>query len=303
MELRHLKYFTAVAEDLHFGRAAARLNISAPTLSHQILALENMLGAKLFLRRTKSSVTLTQTGKRFLVEAYATLKQASNAEMIGRRAARGDIGSIALGYIFSAGMSGFVSKHLAAFREKHPDVSLQLRRAVTFEQFRALTDDTLDIGFTAAPQSYPAGLTGFVVDRQPYYVAIPESNPVSRLKRLTPADIADQPFVAVSLEMEVGFGGGNIAAITPSGTSLRIVERGPDIFSVLTLCAAGVGLSVMSEPMTNVKVPGLVFRKVEGASRAFDLALVHRRNEAAPAIRSFIDFMRTRARTKPISAA
>lgn len=298
MELRHLRYFTAVAEELHFGRAAARLNISAPTLSHQILALENMLGAKLFLRRTKSTVTLTQTGKRFLVEAYATLRQAANAEMIGRRAARGDIGSIAVGYIFSAGMSGFMSRHLVAFREKHPDVSLQLRRAVTFEQFRALTDDTLDIGFTAAPHSYPAGLTGMIVDRQPFYVAIPESNPVAKLKRITPDAIADEPFVAVSLEMEVGFGGGNIAAITPPGKSLRIVERGPDIFSVLTLCAAGVGLSVMSEPMSNVQIPGLVFRKVEGASRGFDLALVHRRNEAAPAARSFIDFIRAQVRAK-----
>ncbi|RDV03294.1 LysR substrate-binding domain-containing protein [Undibacter mobilis] len=298
MELRHLKYFTAVAEELHFGRAAARLNISAPTLSNQILALENMLGAKLFLRRTKSSVTLTQTGSRFLIEAYATLKQAANAEMVGRRAARGDIGSIALGYIFSAGMSGFVSRQLVDFREKHPDVSLQLRRAVTFEQFRALTDDTLDVGLTAAPQSYPSGLTGFIVDRQPYYVAIPEGNPIAQLKRVTPNDIADEPFIAVSLEMEVGFGGGNIAAITPPGRSLRIIERGADIFSVITLCASGLGLSVMSEPMSNVKVPGLVFRKVEGTSRTFDLALVHRRNESAPAVKSFIDFMRSRTRVK-----
>jgi len=296
MELRHLKYFTAVAEELHFARAAARLNISAPTLSNQILALETMLGAKLFLRRTKSMVTLTQTGKRFLVEAYATLNQAANAEMIGRRAARGDIGSIALGYVFSAGMSGFISKQLVAFREKHPDVSLQLRRAVTFEQFRALTDNTLDVGFTAAPQSYPTGLIGFIVDRQPYHIAIPERHPLAKRRRITPVDIVDEPFIAVSLEMEVGFGGGNIAAITPPGKSLRIVERGPDIFSVLTLCAAGAGLSVMSEPMTNVKIPGIVFRKVEGASRMFDLALVYRRNENAPAVKSFIEFMRKAAR-------
>jgi DNA-binding transcriptional LysR family regulator len=298
MELRHLKYFTAVAEELHFGRAAARLNISAPTLSHQILALENLLGAKLFLRRTKSSVSLTQTGKRFLIEAYATLKQAANAELIGKRAARGDVGSIAVGYIFSAGLSGFISTNLTAFRDKHPDVSLQLRRAVTFEQFRALTDDLLDIGFTAAPQSYPTGLNGFIVDRQPYYVAIPERHPLARHKQVTPEMLADEPFVAVSLEMEVGFGGGNISAIAPPGKSLSIVERAPDIFSVLTLCAAGVGLSVMSEPMTNARIPGMVFRKVEGISRTFDLALIHRRNESAPAVKSFIDFMRARSRTK-----
>ena len=292
MELRHLRYFVAVAEELHFGRAAARLNISAPTLSHQILALENQLGAKLFLRRTKSVVKLTQTGKRFLTEAYATLKQAAYAEMIGRRAARGDVGSIAVGYIFSAGLSGFISRSLVAFREAHPDVQLQLRRLVTFEQFRALTDDTLDVGFTAAPRDYPAGLSGFVVDRQPYYVAIPERHPLAKRKLITPEILADEPFVAVSLEMEVGFGGGNIAAISPPGKSLNIVERAPDIFSVLTLCAAGVGLSVMSEPMTNVHIPGLVFRKVEGVSRTFQLALVYRRNEAAPAVKVFIEFMR-----------
>ncbi|MBS0245210.1 MAG: LysR family transcriptional regulator [Proteobacteria bacterium] len=300
MELRHLRYFVAVAEELHFGRAAARLNISSPTLSHQILALENQLGAKLFLRRTKSVVTLTQTGKRFLIEAYATLKQAANAEMIGRRAARGDVGSIAVGYLFSAGLSGFISRSLVAFREAHPDVQLQLRRLVTFEQFRALTDDTLDVGFTAAPRDYPTGLTGFVVDRQPYYVAIPERNPLAKRKLITPEVIADEPFVAVSLEMEVGFGGGNIAAITPPGKSLRIVERGPDIFSVLTLCAAGIGLSVMSEPMTNVHIPGLVFRKVEGVSRTFQLALVYRRNEAAPAVKVFIEFMRAQTNATKI---
>ncbi|HWK96623.1 MAG TPA: LysR substrate-binding domain-containing protein [Pseudolabrys sp.] len=299
MELRHLKYFTAVAEELHFGRAAARLNISGPTLSHQILALETMLGAKLFLRRTKSTVALTQAGKRFLTEAYATLKQASHAEMIGRRAARGDIGSIALGYIFSAGMSGFVSQQLAAFREEHPGIDLQLRRAVTFDQFRWLTGDTLDVGLTATPQYFPTGLTGFIVDRQPYYVAIPEGNRLSRLNRITPADIAEEPFVAVSLEMEVGFGGGNIAAIAPPGTTLRIIERGPDIFSVLTMCATGLGLCVMSEPMSNIRIPGLVFRKVEGVARTFDLALVHRRNESAPAVKLFIEFIRARTRVRP----
>jgi len=298
MELRHLRYFAAVAEERHFGRAAARLNIAAPTLSHQILALENMLGAKLFVRRTKSAVALTQTGERFLTEAYATLKQAANAEMIGRRAARGDIGTIAMGYIFSAGMSGFVSDHVMSFRELHPDVSLQLRRLVTFEQFRALTDNTLDIGFTAMPKSYPAGLTGFIVDRQPYYLAIPASNPVAKQKRITPADIVDEPFVAVSLEMEVGFGGGTIAAIAPPGKVPRIVERGADIFSVLTLCATGIGMSVMSEPIANVQIPGLVYRKLDGVSRTFDLVLVHRRNEAAPAVRMFIDFVRSRLRKK-----
>lgn len=296
MELRHLRYFTAVAEEMHFGRAAVRLNIAAPTLSHQISALEAILGAKLFARRTKSAVALTETGRRFLVEAYATLKQASQAELIGRRAARGDVGSIVAGYIFSAGCSGLISSVMHDFRQGHPGIAMHLRRAVTFEQFRALVDNSLDVGFTAAPQSYPSGLAGFVVDRQPFYLAIPERHPLAARKTITPAMVADEDFVAVSLEMEVGFGGGNIAAISPVGTALRIVDRVPDIFSVLTLVAAGVGLSVLSEPLTNVKIPGIVFRKIAGVTRKADLAVVYRRNESAPAVKVFIDFLRARAR-------
>ena len=298
MELRHLRYFTAVAEELHFGRAAARLNIAPPTLSHQIGALESMLGAKLFFRRTKSAVALTQPGKRFLVEAYATLKQAAQAELIGRRAARGDVGSIAVGHIFSAGFSGMISSTIIDFRKSHPDVTIQLRRKLTFEQFRALIDDSLDVGFTAAPQTYPSGLTGFVIDRQPFYLAIPAAHPVAARKHITPDMVADEDFVAVSLEMEVGFGGGNISAISPLGTSLRIVERMPDIISVMTLVAAGVGISVISQPITNAKIPGIVFRKVSGITRTADLALVYRTNENSPVVKVFVDFMRARARAR-----
>ena len=294
MELRHLRYFTAVAEELHFGRAAARLNIAAPTLSHQIGALERQLGAQLFTRRTKSAVALTQLGTRFLVEAYATLKQAAHAELVGRRAARGEVGSIAIGYIFSAGCSGLVSSAVMDFRKKHPGVSAQLRRALTFEQFKALIEGSLDVGVTAAPQRYPSGLTGFVVDRQPFYVALPEKHPLAARKQITPAMLADEPFVAVSLEMEVGFGGGNIAAISPVGLSLNIVERVSDIFSVMTLVGTGIGLSVVSQPLTNVKMPGVAFRKVAGITRKAELAFVFRKNESSPVVKAFIQFLRTR---------
>lgn len=294
MELRHLRYFTAVAEELHFGRAAARLNIAAPTLSHQINALETQLGAQLFTRRTKSAVALTALGTRFLVEAYATLKQAAHAELIGRRTARGDIGSVAIGYIFSAGCSGLVSSLVMDFRKIQPGVTAQLRRALTFEQFKALTEGSLDVGFTAAPQTYPSGLAGFVVDRQPFYLAMPEKHPLAARKRITPAMLAGESFVAVSLEMEVGFGGGNIAAISPLGMALNIVERVPDIFSVMTLVGAGAGLSVMSQPLTNVHMPGIVFRKVSGVTRKAEVAVVFRKNESSPAVKAFLNYLRTR---------
>ena len=248
------------------------------------------------MRRTKSAVALTETGKRFLVEAVATLKQASQAELIGRSAARGDVGSVAVGYIFSVGSSGLLSSTMLEFRKHHPGVEIQPRRLVTFGQFRALVENSLDIGFTAAPQSFPSGLTGFIIDRKPFYVAVPVSHPFATRKHITPAMLVGEPFVAVSLEMEVGFGGGNIATVSMLGTTPHIVERVPDIFSVLTSVAAGTGITVVSEPLTNMKIPGIVYRKIVGTNRMAEVSLVYRRNESAPATKVFIDFMRARAR-------
>ena len=295
MELRHLKYFVAVAEELHFARAAERLNISAPTLSHQIGALETMLGAKLLTRKTKSAVALTNAGKRFLTAARDALKQAAYAETVGRHAARGDTGSIAVGYVFSAGCSGLVSSTMASFRKTHPEVSFQLARMPTFAQFKALIDGSLDIAFARALARYPSGLAGFIIERQPFWLALPENHRLAARKQITPAMLIDESFVAVSMEMEIGFWG-NIAAITPPGMSMRIVERAPDAFTVMALVAAGVGVSVLSESLNRIAMPGLTFRKLVGVTRTADHAVIYRKNESAPVVMAFIDSLRAKAR-------
>lgn len=296
MELRHLRYFVAVAEKLHFSRAAEQLNISTPTLSHQIQALETMLGAQLLSRKKKSAVSLTHTGKRFLEEARATLRQAENAELVGKRAARGDIGSIAIGYILSASSIGLLPELIATFQKHNPNVLLQINRMETFPQMKALIDGVIDVGFIRAPQRYPAELTGFVVDRHPYYVAIPEGHHLANRKQITLAMLADEPFVGGSLEMEVGFWG-NLSAVSKPGQSLRIVQRTPDIFSLLTLVAAGVGLGIISAPMQGVVIPGIVYRKIIGALQEAEIAVAYRKRENAPVVKLFIDGLRARART------
>jgi DNA-binding transcriptional LysR family regulator len=294
MELRHLRYFVAVAEELHFSRAAAKLNIATPTLSAQIQSLEAMLGAQLFTRKTRS-VALTHVGKRFLDEARATLKQADQAELVGRRAARGDVGSIAVAYVLSAVCNGYVSSSIRDFKQTHPDVSFQLRKMETFPQMKALIDGTLDIGFTRAPQRYPAGLAGFIVDRQSLWLAIPEGHRLESRNVIEPEQLVGEPFVATLLDMEIGFWG-NIAAVTPAGASMRVVARVPDAFSVLASVAAGVGLGVLSESLTRILVPGVVFRKIMKASRSSDHVLVYRKNEGAMAVKAFIALVRARTR-------
>ncbi|HWU25444.1 MAG TPA: LysR substrate-binding domain-containing protein [Rhizomicrobium sp.] len=297
MELRHLRYFVAVAEKLHFSRAAEQLNISTPTLSHQIQALETMLGAQLLSRKKKSAVTLTQTGKRFLEEARATLRQAENAELVGKRAARGDIGSIAIGYILSASCIGLLPELIGEFQKENPGVSLQLKRMETFPQMKAVIEGDLDIGFIRAPQRYPAELTGFVVDRHPYYAALPESHPLAARKQITPALLAKERFVSGPLEIDVGFWG-NLGAVSKPGQSLEIVERTPDIFSLLTFVAAGVGLGVISAPMRNVTIPGVVYRKIVGAHQEAEIAVAFRKSESAPAVKSFIQRLRVKTRVR-----
>ncbi len=294
MELRHLRYFVAVAEEMHFARAAARLNISAPTLSHQIGALETLLGARLFTRKTKSAVALTHAGKRFLIEARETLKQAAHAEQVGRRAARGDTGSISIGYVLSAGCGGLVSSALSNFRKMHPHISFQLAWMQTVAQFKALIDGSLDIGFARTPYRFPTGLTGFTVDRQPFYLVLPEQHPLAARKQITPAMLVDEPFVATSLEMELGFWS-NIASIAPPAASLRVVERAPDVFTVLALVAAGVGISVLSKSLTRIAMPGVIFRELVGVTRMADHIVAYRKNESAPVVKAFINFLRAGA--------
>jgi DNA-binding transcriptional LysR family regulator len=168
-------------------------------------------------------------------------------------------------------------------------------RMETFPQMKALIDGILDVAFIRAPQRYPAELTGFVVDRHPYYVAIPEGHPLARRKQINLAMLAQEQFVAGSLELEVGFWG-NLGAIEKPGQSLRIVQRTHDIFSLLTFVAAGVGLGIISAPMQGVVIPGIVYRRISGALQEAEIALAYRKSESSPVVKSFIQQLRARGR-------
>ena len=240
MELRHLRYFVAVAEELHFSRAAAKLKIATPTLSAQIQVLEAMLGARLFRRKTRS-VALTDVGRRFLDEAHAVIRRAERAEMVARRFAKGEEGLLAVGYILSAAYSGIVASSIVDFRKTHPDVTVQLRRMQTLPQMAALTDGALDVGFARAPERFPAGLVGFVVDRQPLCLAIPSGHRLASHSVIEPEALSGEEFVTTSLEMELGYWS-NVSSVVPADMPVKIVARVPDTTSVLFSVAAGIGL-------------------------------------------------------------
>ncbi len=301
MELRHLRYFVVVAEELHFSRAAARLKIAPPTLSAQIQTLEAILGARLFTRKTRS-VVLTSVGKRFLAEAQEVLRRAEHAETMVRRLAKGEEGSIAVGYILSAAYGGLVASSIVDFRTSHPDVTVQLRRMQTLPQMAALTDGSLDIGFARAPERFPAGLVGFVVDRQPLCLAIPSGHRLASHSVIPPEALSGEEFVTTSLEMELGYWS-NVSSVVPADFPVKIVARVPDTTSVLFSVAAGIGLGVLSESLTRTSVTGVTFRKIAGATRTSDHVAVFRRNESSPLIKAFIAMLRERTRNlRPLAA-
>lgn len=291
MDFRHLRYFVTVAEELHFSRAAARLGISVATLSYTIRALETMLGAQLFRRKTKSAVSLTHVGRRFLDEAKATLKQLEHAELIGRRAARGEAGLITLGYSLSACCSGVIAAALINFHKTHPEVSVQARHTETFPQFKAIIDGVLDVGIMRTPRRYPSGLAGFVIGSEPFRLVLPEGHRLAKKQQIDAREIANEPLIAAPLEMEPGFWG-NLVSVNPSSEPLNIVHRAPDAITVLMLAAARVGIGVVSGSLSKIAIPGVVYRDITGSARQAEMAAVYRRNEASSIVSAFLKSLR-----------
>ncbi|HUI97497.1 MAG TPA: LysR substrate-binding domain-containing protein [Xanthobacteraceae bacterium] len=291
MELRHLKYFVAVAEELHFSRAAERLDIATPTLSAQIRSLESILGVQLFVRRTRG-VALTEAGERVLEEARATLRQAERTKLVGRHAGRGELGSIALAYIFGPFVGGIVAASIAEFRKSHPDVAFQLLKTETFPQLKALAEGTLDVGFMRIPGKYPTELDGFVVDQQELWLAVPELHPLASCKLIAPEQLVGETFVAHPIEFEI-VSAVNVAPLVPAAASgARKVARVSDITSALILVASGAGVTVVPQSATQVGITGVTYRKIGGKPRYAEYVVAFRKGENSPAVRAFIAMLR-----------
>ncbi len=291
MEIRHLKYFVTVAEEMHFSRAAERLNITPPTLTNQIQALETTLGARLFTRKTSSGVSLTHFGKDFLVEARALVKQFEQVERVGRRAARGQAGSITVGYILAAVCSGVVVSSIVEFRNLYPDVFFDLRKMETVPQLKALVDGAIDIGFMRTPRVYPMELTGFVIGQHSLCLAIPEDHRLARHKIIEPKALEGEAFVTMHIEAEVAFSNSIMAVVSPN-TPLCITARYPDAFSVLSGVAAGLGVAVLSEPLSRISIPGVVFRKINIPNKYVSHSVTFRKSENAPIVKAFLNMLR-----------
>ncbi|WP_454726893.1 MULTISPECIES: LysR family transcriptional regulator [Cupriavidus] len=290
MELRHFRCFMAVADCLHFVRAAELLHISPPALTKQIQEAERMLGVRLFHRTTRS-VSLTSAGEVFQVEARRALEQFAQAEESVRRAGRGEIGRIEVGYIASTAYSGVLQAELSIYRKHYPDLEVNLREGALARLPQLIEAGTLDVAFLRPPVTYPVGIDGIVIARERFVLALHAESPLARLDVVHPAQLRDERFILPEQEsgtLEIGRRG----QFHP-----QIVTRPGRLVAVVTMVSLGSGVAVVPHSVVDhIVIPDVVYREIHGGVVPTEIAVAHRRHEKAPAVRAFIRQVRERGK-------
>jgi DNA-binding transcriptional LysR family regulator len=287
VELRHLRYFVAVAEELHFRRAAERLHVSQPPLSQQIRALERELGVELF-SRNRRRVELTAPGRALLGRAREILAAVDDAVETTRRVARGEAGELAVGFVGSA-MYGALPDVLREFRAMRPGVGLRLRELPTGAALDALAEGRIDVG-VVRPAQVDAGIALDVVAREAVVVALPEAHRLAGRRRLALRDLAGEDFVLLARREAPGLR----AAIDALGAEPHEVQEVAEVRTVLGLVAAGVGVSLVPEAVAGAERAGVRFLPLAGRAPTVDLALAWREDDGSPALAAFRELAHAR---------
>jgi DNA-binding transcriptional LysR family regulator len=292
MELRHLRYFVAVAEELHFGRAAIRLRVSQPALSQQVKALEGDLGVELLVR-TKRHVVLTDAGRAFLDEARRALAAAETATRVARRAARGDLGRLRVGYVDLA-MWEVLPAILRAFCERHPEVDLTLTELHREPQRRALERGDLDVGCFTLREGDGA-FTGQLVASDPLVAALPSGHPLARRPRVRLAALQRDPWVIFPRELRTQYTELVYATCAAAGFVPHVAQEASQLHTLSALVSAGVGVSLLPRAVARAARAGVAFRPLAGQEAAPRLALhlVWRTDDLSPAGAQFVSAART----------
>ncbi len=286
MELRHLKYFVAVAEEMHFGRAAKRLHIAQPPLSQQIMNLEDELGIKLF-DRTRRAIQMTDAGIYFLKEAQQLLLHVEQAAETARRIYRGQAGRLIVGFVGSV-IHTFLPEGLRVFRERFPDVELVLQELNTAEQIKSLHARRIDVGFLyqAAKDSL---LTSQLLTQAPLMVALPKKHPLSGRKSLHIGELAREPFIANTRSSEPVVRDAFISMCHSAGFSPRIAQEAGHVHTVLGLVASGLGACILPDFIKNIRRPGVQYIPLAGSPPSVKLAVVWRSDNSSILVKSFVN--------------
>lgn len=302
MELRHLRYFVAVAEELHFGHAAVRLNTSQPSLSQQIRNLERELKVEL-LRRTKRQVALTAAGERFLQEARSILAAADRAAGLARETARGETRKIVVGISPETDWQ-FLGRVLRLFAEHVPFVEVAFQNLTAEAQIEALRAGGIDVGFVGLPLETDDLLTETTA-RVRLMVALPEKHPMARKEPLKLEDLSKEAFMLWPRHLSPGSYDHLLSVFRRAGFGPPIVTEGgiPSTRTVLGMIEAGLTIALVDPSLQHMAPAGVVFRPLAGSGVFTESGIVYRRDDQSPILASFLHELRATPRERPVPAA
>lgn len=285
IDIRHFRYFQAVAEELHFGRAATRLCIAQPALSRQIQQLEEEVGTPL-LRRTQRRVELLAAGQVFLERANQILKDVERAAIDARRTGEGEFGRLSVGFIHSS-TYGLLPSIVERFRHLYPDIELELHELPITDQHVALTRGLIDIGLLR-PQPAPAELEILPVLEDPFLLAVPQAHPFAKRGGIYLKELAGEPMIMFPQRGSALFHSRIMAMCERAGFVPRVVQQATQIHTVAGLVGAGIGLAIIPRTVCNLQPRGVNFLEILDRPEPVHVALGWLRGkDEMPAVRSF----------------
>jgi DNA-binding transcriptional LysR family regulator len=290
MEMRQLKYFVAVAEELHFGRAAERLNMCQPPLSQQIKNLEEELGAQLFQRKNKK-ISLTEAGVAFLQEAREILDKTRYATEKVRGIARGVLGRISLGLVLPA-MDTFVPDAIREFRLQNPMIEIQLLEMGTSAQLTALKAGDIHMGVMRLFQHDTKGLTIEKIVEEPYILAIPSGHRLESLDTIPLSSLDGEPLIFFPRRLHAKLHDRIIECLEAVGCNPIISQEATTKFASVALVAAGFGVALVPESTQKHMRSGVVYRNVSGDLPMVELSLVWQEQKTLPSLHNLIATIR-----------
>jgi len=293
IELRHLRYFVALAEELHFGRAAKRLGIAQPPLSIQLRRLESELGVAL-VERTSRRVQLTDAGRVLLEESRGILAGVGGVADAVQRAARGETGSLTVAFAASV-MFLSLPKIIRRFRDQFPHVNLELRELPTGLQLVALRTGEVDIGFLRQPPPDPDLLRENVM-REPLLLALSKRHPLASRKNLKLADVAHDDFVLFPRDLAPGLHAQVFAVCAEAGVSPRVVQTSRELYTTVSLVEAGLGVTIIPASVRKMGWRGVRYFPIRSPSAMTRIDAAWRADNRSPVIPAFLDIARVAAR-------
>jgi DNA-binding transcriptional LysR family regulator len=281
MELRHIRYFLAVAEAHNFTRAAEKLGIGQPPLSQQIRDLEAEVGAQLF-HRVPHGAELTEAGHAFLIDARIALAAAENAKLAAQRAARGETGRLALGFTASAAFNPAVTGTIRRFRAQWPGVSLSLFEMNSKLLVEKLARGEIDAAFIRPGLEDPQEMRLKRMEDEPMLVALPANHPLAASGSIRLAALADEPFVLFPRFVGLSLYDDIAKACREAGFELNVTQEAPQIPSVVNLVAAGFGVSIVPASIAKIAIEGIVFRPIDGPPLIARLGIAVLKGQRSP---------------------